>query len=307
MTDDKRGLAHTYMTPSETRRCNARAASIASMFLNIAAGAFNYSLIKEISDSCGVSREYAFAELLAAKFDIDSEGADKAFFRNYIVPMMNYLDSKEFRRDPYYKNVAVPDVKKGDWELKHETLSPGEAFVCRDFLVTDDGRLIPQLGFFSEPFTFPAVLQRGREWMTLMPNETVTTAPAIERARGKVLTYGLGLGYFAYMASGKESVSSVTVVELDPDVIALFKEFILPQFPHKEKINVIRSDAFEYAKNAAPREGYDFVFADFWHDAGDGRELYLKIKEFEKYSPQSEYVYWLEDSIKRYLDKSLWP
>jgi hypothetical protein len=184
---------------------------------------------------------------------------------------------------------------------------PGEAFVCRDFEVTDDGRLIPQLGFFDREFAYPAVLEGGREWMTLMPNETVTTEPAVRRAHGKVLTYGLGLGYFAYRASEKENVDSVTVVELSPDVISLFTEHILPQFPHKDKIRIVCSDAYEYAEKCAPGEKYDFVFADFWHDAGDGRDLMLKMKEYEKYSPESEYVYWLEDTINCYLDRELWP
>lgn len=295
------------MSPSETRRCNGRIADVASLFLNFASGEFAISTIDEIASSCGVSREYAFAELFAARFGIDSEELDRAFFKNYVVPMINELDVKDFICDPYYKNIVIPERKIGKWELKRERLGAGEAFVCRDFLVTDDGRLIPQLGFFAEAFDFPAVLEGGREWMTLMPNETVTTKPAIASARGKVLTYGLGLGYFAYMASEKEDVSSVTVVELSPDVIELFKSFILPQFPHKEKIRIVCADAFEYAEKTAPAEKYDFIFADFWHDAGDGRDLMLKMKEYEKYSPESEYMYWLEDTINCYLDRELWP
>ena len=50
----------------------------------------------------------------------------------------------------------------------------------------------------------------------------------VERAKGKVLTFGLGLGYFAYMCSLKEEVESVTVVEKDKSVIKLFNEIILP-------------------------------------------------------------------------------
>ena len=304
---DKKDLPRAYMTPSETRKCNGRITDIASLFLNFAADEFDIGSINGISSSCGVSREYAYAELLAARFGVDSGGRDRAFFKNYFIPMINELDVKEYTDDPYYKNIKIPEMKLGKWEFKTELLRPGEGFVCRDFLVTDDGRLIPQLGFFTEPFPFPAVLEGGREWMTLMPNETVTTKPAIALSHGKVLTYGLGLGYFAYMASEKDDVDSVTVVELSRDVISLFEDHILPQFPHREKIKIVNSDAFEYSKNTAPGEKFDFVFADFWHDAGDGRDLYLKMKEYEKYSPESEYCYWLEDTIKCYLDIELWP
>ena len=295
------------MSPGETRRCNGRIMDVASLFLNLAADSIPYSTVREIAESCGVTEEYADAELFAARCGVDSEGKDKAFFRNYVLPMIDRLDADDFTSDPYYKNISIPEKKLGKWELKRERLKPGEAFVCRDLLVTDDGRMIPQLGFFDREFVYPAVLEGGREWMTLMPKETVTTEPAVERAHGKVLTYGLGLGYFAYRASEKENVDSVTVVELSPDVIELFKTFILPQFPHRDKINVVCSDAFEYAEKRAPAEKYDFVFADFWHDAGDGRDLMLKMKEYEKYSLESEYTYWLEDTINCYLDRDLWP
>ncbi|MBR6916990.1 MAG: hypothetical protein IKN38_02285 [Clostridia bacterium] len=304
---DVKSLSRAYMSPNETRRCNGRITDLASLFLNFAPDEFDIDTVTDIANGAGVSCEYAYAELFAARFGVDSSGRDRAFFRNYVVPMFNMLDVEEYLADPYYKNIVIPDAKDGAWELKHETLKPAEAFVCRDFIVTEDGRLIPQLGFFTMPFSFPAVLEGGREWMTLMPNETVTTMPAIKAARGKVLTYGLGLGYFAYMASEKDDVASVTVVERDRSVIDLFSRHILPQFPHKEKIDIVRSDAFEYASNVAPGEEYDFVFADFWHDAGDGRDLYLKMKEYEKYSQTSEYMYWLEDTILCYLDRELWP
>ena len=295
------------MSPRETRKCNGRITDIVSLFLNFSSDAIDYSAVREIASSCEVDEEYAYAELFAARCGIDSADRDRAFFKNYVIPMINRLDADDFTSDPYYRNISIPEKKLGKWELKRETLKAGEAFVCDDFLVTDDGRLIPRLGFFDRDFSFPAVLEGGREWMTLMPNETTTTEPAIERAHGKVLTYGLGLGYFAYRASEKESVDSVTVVELSPDVIELFKAHILPQFPNKDKIKLVRADAFEYAEKTAPGEKYDFVFADFWHDAGDGRDLMLKMKEYEKYSPGSEYAYWLEDTINCYLDRDLWP
>ena len=300
------GIPLSRMSASETRRCNRRITDIISLFLNFASRSIDLSSVDEIASECAVSREYAYAELIAASFGVKPDGADREFFENYFPYMIRELDVEEYKSDPYYKNIKIPNAALGKWELRLDELTAGEAFVCRDFVVTDDGRLIPQLGFFPEAFEYPAVLEGGREWMTLMPNETVTTAPACARARGNVLTYGLGLGYFAYMASEKKEVSSVTVVEKSSDVIELFRKFILPQFPRKDKIHIVCSDAFEYAEKSSSREKYDFVFADFWHDAGDGRGLMLKMKEYEKYSPDSEYMYWLEDTINCYLDRDLW-
>lgn len=60
---------------------------------------------------------------------------------------------------------------------------------------------------------FPAVLENERIWMTITPNEIETMKEAVDKAFGNVLTFGLGLGYYAYMVSEKVNVESITVVE----------------------------------------------------------------------------------------------
>ena len=49
----------------------------------------------------------------------------------------------------------------------------------------------------------------------------------------------------------------VTVVEKSADVIALFREHILPQISHPEKVRVVEADAFEYAEQVMPAEHFD--------------------------------------------------
>jgi hypothetical protein len=89
----------------------------------------------------------------------------------------------------------------------------------------------------------------------------------------------------------------VTVVEKDPSVIKLFCEHILPQFPHREKIRVIEADAFAYMEHQMPREGYDYIFSDIWHDPSDGLPLYLRLKKYESLSPTTRFDYWIEPSL----------
>ena len=74
------------------------------------------------------------------------------------------------------------------------------------------------------------------------------------------------------MAAIKPSVESVTVVERSRDVIELFKKFILPQFPRADKVKVVHADAFKYAEKTAPKEKFDYIYADTWHDPSDGVE-----------------------------------
>ncbi|MBR5029017.1 MAG: hypothetical protein IKX51_07345, partial [Bacteroidales bacterium] len=150
-------------------------------------------------------------------------------------------------------------------------------------------------------FTYPAVLEDGRIWMTVTPNEIETMEEPVANAAGKVLAYGLGLGYFPYMVSLKNNVHNVTVVEKDPAIIDIFKKHLLPQFPEKDKITLVNDDAFHYAATAMPTENFDSVFTDLWHDVSDGMPLYLKMKTFEKLSPNAKFDYWIEKSIKFYL------
>lgn len=296
------------MMPEDVKNCNARNVELLSLFLNLSPDAVTPEMVFEMAETCGISNSVAYAEILAAYFDLDVVGRDKAYFRNYIIPMVKELDPSSFESDPYYRNIKFPNKKTGKWEMKTMKLKACEAFIRDDFIVTENKELIPQLGFFMREFSYPAILEGGREWMTLLPNETVTTLPAVEKAHGKVLTYGLGLGYFPYMCQRKENVESVTIVELSADAAELFKREILPQFEHPEKIEVIVSDALIYAEKTAPTMDYDFIFADIWHDVGDGRGLYSKFKSFEKlYPKKTEFAYWLEKSILCYMDLSLWP
>ena len=87
------------------------------------------------------------------------------------------------------------------------------------------------------------------------------------------------------------------MVEKSEDVIALFKEFILPQFSHPEKVKIVNADAFEYAKHTMPAEGFDVAFVDTWRDASDGAPMYERMKALEHLSPSTEFLYWIENFL----------
>ena len=204
---------------------------------------------------------------------------------------------EELLENPYYKNIKIPNKKIGNWELKRESYKPYRGFIADDMKLYGDHKEFATLGFFEEEFFFPAVLEDKNEWMTLTPVDLDTCEEAIKKAKGKVITFGLGLGYYAYMCSEKEEVESITVIEKSPDVIKLFSSEILPQFSHKEKVRIINSDAFEYAENLMPSENFDLAFVDTWRDASDGLPMYEKMKPLEKLSPNTEFLYWIEGFI----------
>ena len=291
--------------PETVRVYNTRLAQLYSLYMNLSPRALDAELIEPLAKDCSISRAEAFANCLAAYFDLDAAGEDRLFFRHWLLPSIEEQSPALYTGDAYFKNIKIPADVRGKWEFKEEFLAPFEPFVCRDFKVLPDGRMLPQIAFFTEKYPFPAVLENGREWMTLQPNEMVTTWPAIAKARGRVLTFGMGLGYFTYHAAQKPEVESVTVVDISGDVLDLFRTHILPQFPHKEKIKLVQKDAYAFAEQDMAGN-FDFVFADIWHDAGDGREPYLKMKQYERRFPDIAFDFWLEDTIKCYLNEDLW-
>lgn len=256
-------------------------------------------LMESINNEDTLSEETVYFALLAGLCGLDTDGNErnKALTNDYLRPAVKKLYTKSYIKNPYYQNILIPEVKFGDWELKYQKYNAYEAFVHNELVVNSDFKEIPSIGFFNEEFRFPVIMQHGHEWMAIKPNEIETMQPAIDAIEGKVITFGLGIGYFTYMASLKESVQSITVVEWDKEVIQLFENYILPQFEYKEKVNVIFADAFEYAEKQVSGKDFDYAFVDLWHDVSDCLEMYLKMKKLEQISRQTKFLYWIEDSL----------
>jgi hypothetical protein len=251
---------------------------------------------------CGdgeISEKDGFAAILCQIFGLDIDGSsdERTLIRDYITPSVRVMDADRYRNNPYYKNIKIPEVKKGRWELKREKYPAYRGVIADDMMIRENFSEVPPLGFFKEEFEFPAVLEDGNEWMTLTPVDLDTSDEAIDRAHGKVVTFGLGLGYYTYMVSEKNDVDSITVVEKSKDVTALFEEYILPQFSHPEKVRIVNADAFLYAENEMPKEKFDVAFVDTWRDASDGAPMYVKMKRLEHLSPNTNFIYWIENFL----------
>ena len=262
-------------------------------FLNGCPDAFDSETVAQTARDCGMDAHEAYLLLLAGAMDLYG---NRTFSERYLRPCVRRLNPAAYRENAYQKTIRFPAVRAGDWTMRMQQYNPYELFVCGDMEKTFDGRVLPQLGYFTEPFAYPAVLQGGREWMTVTPNEIETMRRPISQAHGNVCAYGLGLGYFAFCACEKPAVRSVTVVERDADAIRLFERYLLPQFPQRQKIRVVHADALEYAREL---HAHDFVFADLWHDVSDGLPLWERLQALER--PGTAYAYWIEDTMRLYL------
>ena len=282
----------------ETLRTNYRVSRLFSAYLTRCPEAISESVIKAMTEDGGITREEAIGAILSELFSLDTtKSEDRIIERRYIPDSIRLLNANKYRQNPYYKNVKIQNIRDGDWELRLESYEPYRAVVCDDMIVKDGLYEVIPLGFFTERFDFPAVLEGGNEWMTLTPVDLDTCEEAIAAARGKVVTFGLGLGYYAYMVARKPEVESITVIEKSPDVIRLFKKHIFPYFENKEKVRIINADAFEYAENIMPTEGYDYAFVDTWRDASDGAPMYQRMRALEHLSPATEFSYWIREFL----------
>ena len=274
---------------------------VSKLYANYLGGypeAINADLVHDVMKDGDMTESEALVAILTQLFGLDYDKAeDRLIIRDILPRSVRVLDTKKYENNPYYKNIKIENTKIGNWELRLEAYEPYRAFIAGD-MESEDFLDIAPLGFFRERFEFPAVLEDGNEWMTLTPVDLDTCDEAIEKAHGRVITFGLGLGYYAYMTAEKAEVESVTVVEKSSSVISLFEKFILPNIPSKDKIRIVVADAFEYAERIMPSERFDFAFVDTWRDASDGLPMYERMKPLEKLSPSTEFLYWIEEFIK---------
>ena len=260
-----------------------------SIFLNFNSDFITKNMVEKISKKYDLDIETSYRILLAQALELDRE------LEYDLKKIIKKLDVSKYILNPYYKNINLENISYENWQFKKMSYKPFEAFVYNDLMI-EKGKVYPKIGFFDKEYKFPAILQNGRVWMLITPNEIETMQEPINKAFGNVVTYGLGMGYFAYMVSNKINVNKVTIIEKDKNVIELFKKYILPQFKNKKKIQIINEDAIVFAKHL---NNVDYVFADIWHDPSDAIEIYKKLKSIEL--PNIVYDYWIEKTIKYYL------
>ncbi len=100
-------------------------------------------------------------------------------------------------------------------------------------------------------------------WMSIVPMEVESQEIGIAAARGHTVVLGLGMGWCAANVALNPAVDRVTVVERDPQVIALIEALgIVGQLPAeaRAKIRIVQADALVWRPDAP----VDSVQADIW-------------------------------------------
>lgn len=213
------------------------------------------------------------------------------------------LDPAYIEENPYVKNVPFAEKRMGDFLLTYATYAKGELLQYDepDFYAP---QVVPKLGFFAREVRFPTVYECSMPWMSVCPSEIASMQEHFAYAKGRVLVLGLGLGYYPYMIEDDPAVMQIVIVEVQREVLDLFRANILPYFRHPEKIKLVKSDALWYLENTKDGD-FDVCFADIWEGQEDGAPHYLAIKQHEARMPQTKFGYWIEKEIRYYIENCM--
>jgi len=148
---------------------------------------------------------------------------------------------------PEYK-VNLPDGEIGTARIEHKTITEEDSkFLQLRAMINRSYRWEP-------PGTYTGLFINGGLVMSDTPDEISDHLPFTHKSSGDILIAGLGLGMVASACIKRNQVNSVTVVEINPDVIALVK-------PHLDKrIRIVQADANTYK----PDQIFDMVWLDIW-------------------------------------------
>lgn len=220
----------------------------------------------------------------------------KGIMKKYNVPSggLRY-DLNTLTQNPYYRDIRLDSVSSGTVKYSRDVIKK------RTLMSMGFNRPLGKylfhyhpVGYFDEDIVLSVLTQGDKVWMSPAVSETDSMRDGIEKGHGKCLAMGLGIGVLPYMWLLKDEVESVTVIELNQDVIDLFNEYIRPQFKTDKSFEIIRGDAIDYYREKFLKR-FDYVYADFWESDRDGLECYAKLMEKRVEAPNADF--WIEDSM----------
>jgi hypothetical protein len=155
--------------------------------------------------------------------------------------------------DVMLEPVAIPEGTRGPWTVKRFTISQDEAKMGALRSLFNGGRSV------VAPGTYTQLLHARRGLiMSDTPDEMRDHYTAVGKAHGHVLITGLGIGMVLAAVLRKADVTKVTVIEIDPDVVAL----VGPHYSDP-RVEIVTASAFDYR----PPKGTRYGAA--WHDIWD--------------------------------------
>ena len=256
----------------------------------------NDDLAAEFSD---VKNKTDYINKIKELYEVDETDTFSVNLIEKLASMIKESDLSDIKNNPYYQIIKDVELESKRLKFLTNTYEKNQLFIEND--VDTQAPMYEEklsLAYAKEAFPYLALVENNKIWMAIIPHEINTMKASIERAHGRVVVLGLGLGYFPFMISQKPEVREIVIIETNQRIIDLFKQSIFIKFPHKNKIKIIKDDAFSYLKTH--HADYNYAFFDIYRDSNDF-PLYLQAKQNEKYYPNLQIDYWLERTMIAYL------
>lgn len=152
--------------------------------------------------------------------------------------------------------VDVPEAKSGNWAVERfEVDEQGASHHNLREAIHGTRRYIT-------PGIYTRLMYHNNVIMSDTPSEINDHMDAINRATGRCLVNGLGLGMVVNIMLQNDKVEHVIVVEKSSDVIKMVADHYRKKY--EDRLTIVEADAFEYKP---PRDVvYDVVWHDIWPD-----------------------------------------
>lgn len=266
----------------------------------------NNPFIKELTEkyNCEVFNWLVMENQICSKYVEIDKFRDEPSKEKIFIPYKKEV----FLQNPYIKNIKISKVVGDKFILSRGRILPSKCIEKYDEtrFNLDTLSFNHQFYYCEDYLHFPTIYQKNDDscWMSVEPFEINSFDKIYHAAHGKVLLLGLGLGYLPYMLSQKDNVSKITIVEIDDEIIRIFKENILSQFENKDKIEVVEASGIDFLKSYNLNT-YDYINIDIWKSILDMLPYYLQILGIEKQYPNVQFSYWLESELKCELQRAI--
>lgn len=174
----------------------------------------------------------------------------------------------------------VPEMREGDFRIIHHTLTKEDVELAqiRSIMSYSGGETgylqaatYVELRQYWTNDKYPDV-EHNNLLMSDTPMERRTNSDLLRAAKGDVLIAGLGFGMVLWPLLHKEEVTSITVIELHPEIIKMIEPIFAPLADEcSVKLDIVCDSIFDWKipKGAM----WDTIYFDIWNDiCGDNYE-----------------------------------
>ena len=225
---------------------------------------------------------------IKSKLNISEEEYNKIFNK------LEKINAYSFMNEPYLRNIKLKEVNKNDFSIKKVFYKQNEFCFIDLYQQDSDLNRKQSIGVFDDIASTYALYKNDELIDIVNPMEINMRAKTLRNINGIVLIFGLGLGYLPYMASLKDEVKKVIIVEENADVIDLFNDNILPFFENKHKIEIVNGDLSKYVEYIN-NYNCDCVVVDNLENSEFDQGIYKVLITQEKDFPKINFYYSFEE------------